>query len=115
MRASSGSSPTLSAVSLRDLARDAGYGRGVEQASPQPKPTPLRVRLLLIGGGLLAAWGTLVSAGIVFVAATRGPGSGGYTPLVLGGLVIGASPIFCGAMLFCIGLNQRKRERSSSR
>jgi len=57
----------------------------------------------------MAAWGLLVSAGILFVLATREPAPEGPVPLILGGFVIGFSPTLFGGIVCRMG---RKRLRT---
>ena len=93
---------------MNDASRPSSQGQPAASGAGRP---PLWARVMLVGGGLLAAWGALVSAGILFVLATRDPGPGGPVPFILGGIVIGFSPILCGGGLFFIALKRLRQER----
>jgi hypothetical protein len=81
--------------------------------APPPGPGRVWTRLMLVGGGLLAAWGALVSAGVTFILVTGDPGPGGAVPLVIGGLVIGVSPVAFGGILLATGLKRWRATRAS--
>ena len=82
-----------------------------EFAKPGPTPIPLATRLLLLGGGFMAAWGTLVTVALLVILVIQGPGPGGPVPFLLGGVVIGLAPIGLGATLFQLGRQRQRQTR----
>lgn len=74
-----------------------------ETAVSPDMPSRLWARVMLIGGALMAAWGSLVSASIIVVLATRDPAPEGPVPLLLGGFVIGVAPILFGGIVCRMG------------
>jgi len=77
------------------------------ERSPR-KSMPFRVWATLIGGALLAAWGTLLLGIIGFVLATKDLGEGRSTQLLLGGIVIAVAPALLGGILLSVGLRMRR-------
>lgn len=82
-------------------------------AKPGPRPIPIGTRLLLLGGGFMAAWGTLVTVALSVVLVIQGPGPGGPTPFLLGGFVIGLAPIGFGAILVQLGRERLRQTRAN--
>ena len=75
------------------------------------RTTPIATRLLLIGGGFMASWGTLVTVALSVILVIQGPGPGGPIPFLLGGFVIGLTPIGLGAILLQLGRQRLRQTR----
>lgn len=83
-----------------------------ESGTPGARPVPIGTRLLLLGGGLMASWGALVTVALAVVLVIQGPGPGGPVPFLLGGFVIGLAPIGLGAILFQLGRQRLRQTRA---
>ncbi len=81
-------------------------------AKPGPRLIPIGTRLLLVGGGFMAAWGTLVTVALAVILVIQGPGPGGPIPFLLGGFVIGLAPIGFGAILLQLGRERLRQTRA---
>jgi len=89
-----------------------GGETGVADARPARSgsgPSRFVTWLLLVVGGFMACWGTLVTVALLVVFVIQGPGPGGGVQFVLGGFVIGLAPMGFGSILFQLG-RQRLRE-----
>ena len=65
--------------------------------------------MLLVGGGFMAGWGTLVTIALLVILVIQGPGPGGIAPFLAGSVVIGLAPMGFGGFLFNTG-RQRYKE-----
>ncbi len=80
----------------------------------QPPLSPVLTWALLIAGGFMAGWGTLVTLALLVILVIQGPGSGGPAPFLAGAVVIGLAPIGFGAILLHLGRQRRREMRAEN-